>query len=188
MIFNDSLYSIPFRENMMIQMDLTNRTFTENKIDVDYEIRPISACNDNNGNIFIYDIENKRFIKYDVETKQSILFLIVSSISSYIYSLIGVDSGNFKYSIEDNQWETFFRDDKLEREYCGCAVRFKVEETGENDKTFFDRIVSSFAQILPTFSPVSSTLNLTAPFDQSSLWTPWYRINISLVRTIIKQQ
>ncbi|EFA82081.1 hypothetical protein PPL_04986 [Heterostelium album PN500] len=68
MIFKGLLYSISFDQNKLFQFDLTNRTITDHQID----ITPYSACHDNNGNFFILDRTNKRFIKYNVETKQTI--------------------------------------------------------------------------------------------------------------------
>ncbi|EFA82390.1 hypothetical protein PPL_04815 [Heterostelium album PN500] len=67
-IFKGSLYSVSYDQNKLFQFDLTNRTITDHQID----ISPWSACHDNNGNFFILDSTNKRFIKYNVETKQII--------------------------------------------------------------------------------------------------------------------
>ncbi|EFA82103.1 hypothetical protein PPL_05008 [Heterostelium album PN500] len=118
MIFKGSLYSISWNKNKMFQFDLINRTITDHQID----ILPFSACHDNNGNFFML---GTRFIKYNVETKQTINLNAVpltnaqfpfvkyhreSPTSSYIYSF-GIDNDdNFKYSIESNQCEPFFRD------------------------------------------------------------------------------
>ncbi|EFA82030.1 hypothetical protein PPL_04935 [Heterostelium album PN500] len=121
MIFKGSLYSISFNRNKIFQIDLTNRTITDHQID----IIPWSACHDNNGNFFLLDTRNKRFIKYNVETKQTINLNAIpltnlqfsymtyhreSPTSSYIYSFGYSNDFNFKYSIESNQWEPFFRD------------------------------------------------------------------------------
>ncbi|EFA77598.1 hypothetical protein PPL_12204 [Heterostelium album PN500] len=127
MIFKGSLYSVPYNGNKMIQFDLTNRTIENHQID----IVPYSACHDNNGNFFICDINNRRFIKYNVETKQTfnlkftptknpngyayLMYHRESSTSSFIYSFGGASYGNFKYSIEDNQSEPILEDDKFER-------------------------------------------------------------------------
>ncbi|EFA82078.1 hypothetical protein PPL_04983 [Heterostelium album PN500] len=120
MIFKGSLYSIPWSLNLIFQFDLTNRTITDHQID----ITPTSACHDNNGNFFILDVTNKRFIKYNVETKQTINLNAIplanaqypfvkyhreSPTSSYIYSYGSSNDDNFKYSIESNQCELFFR-------------------------------------------------------------------------------
>ncbi|EFA82478.1 hypothetical protein PPL_04903 [Heterostelium album PN500] len=129
MIFKGSLYSISYNKNKLFQFDLTNRTITEHQID----IIPWSACHDNNGNFFILDKRNsqfifnilsKRFIKYNVETKQttnlnaghlanahftSLMYHRESSTSSYIYSFGNYNDCNFKYSIETNQCEATFR-------------------------------------------------------------------------------
>ncbi|EFA82045.1 hypothetical protein PPL_04950 [Heterostelium album PN500] len=74
---------------------------------------------------FGYDTTNKRFIKYNVETKQSInlnaisltnlqfscvMYHRESPTSSYIFSFGNSLEYNFKYSIESNQYEPFFRD------------------------------------------------------------------------------
>ncbi|EFA83372.1 hypothetical protein PPL_04165 [Heterostelium album PN500] len=121
MIFKGSLYSISYDQNKLFEFDLTNRTITDHEID----IIPFSACHDNNGNFFILDRSNKRFIKYNVETKQSINLNAVplanayfpfvmyhreSPTSSYIYSFGYSSKCNFKYSIESNQCEPIFRD------------------------------------------------------------------------------
>ncbi|EFA82476.1 hypothetical protein PPL_04901 [Heterostelium album PN500] len=97
MIFKGSLYSVSHNQNKMFQFDLTNRTITDHQID----IKPSSACHDNNGNFFIFDMASKRFIKYNVETKQTnnlnsiplkngqfpfVIFHRESPTSSYIYS------------------------------------------------------------------------------------------------------
>ncbi|EFA82034.1 hypothetical protein PPL_04939 [Heterostelium album PN500] len=123
MIFKGSLYSISFDQNLMFQFDLTNRTITDHQID----IIPYSGCHDNNGNFFILDRKNKRFIKYNVETKQSnnlnavpltnaqypwVMYHRESPTSSYIYSFGKSNDRNFKYSIESNQCEPFLRDIK----------------------------------------------------------------------------
>ncbi|EFA82439.1 hypothetical protein PPL_04864 [Heterostelium album PN500] len=120
MIFKGSLYSVSFGENKIFQFDLTNKTITDHQIDT----KPLSACHDNNGNFFILEISSKRFIKYNVETKQSInlndipitngqyLFVMYhreSPTSSYIYTFGASPDCNFKYSIESNQCEPFFR-------------------------------------------------------------------------------
>ncbi|EFA78773.1 hypothetical protein PPL_08234 [Heterostelium album PN500] len=99
----------------------------------------ISICEDiyvlghiHQGNFFIYDNNKKQLIKYNVENKKSInlkpipikesdKFLMYhreSPSSSFIYSFGGVKLGNFKYSIEHNRWEQFFKDDKFERDWC----------------------------------------------------------------------
>ncbi|EFA82028.1 hypothetical protein PPL_04933 [Heterostelium album PN500] len=121
MIFKGSLYSISFDQNKMFQFDLTNRTITDHQID----IIPYSGCHDNNGNFFIVDSKNKRFIKYNVETKQTInlntilptkaqitfvMYHRESPTSSYIYSFGLSNDCNFKYSIESNQCEPFLID------------------------------------------------------------------------------
>ncbi|EFA82063.1 hypothetical protein PPL_04968 [Heterostelium album PN500] len=121
MIFKGSLYSVSFDQNKLFQFDLTNKTITDHKID----ILPFTACHDNNGNFFILDMTNKRFIKYNVETKQIINLNVIpftnhqfpyvmyhqeSPTSSYIYSFGSSNDCNFKYSIESNQWEPFLRD------------------------------------------------------------------------------
>ncbi|EFA77611.1 hypothetical protein PPL_12217 [Heterostelium album PN500] len=132
MIFKGSLYSVTYNGNKMIQFDLTNRTIENHQID----ITAYSACHDNNGNFFICDVINKRFIKYNVETKQTVnlkftptehpkgyaylMYHRESSTSSFIYSFAGASFGNFKYSIEDNQSEPILEDDKFER--CWCAA------------------------------------------------------------------
>ncbi|EFA82079.1 hypothetical protein PPL_04984 [Heterostelium album PN500] len=121
MIFKGSLYSVSYNQKKMFQFDLTNRTITDHQID----IIPFSGCHDNNGNFFILDWNNKRFIKYNVETKQTINLNAIplanahypwvkyhreSPTSSYIYSFGASNDRNFKYSIETNQCEPFFRD------------------------------------------------------------------------------
>ncbi|EFA82086.1 hypothetical protein PPL_04991 [Heterostelium album PN500] len=121
MIFKGSLYSVSFDQNLMFQFDLTNRTITGHRID----ITPYSGCHDNNGNFFILDRKNHRFIKYNVETKQTINLNDVpfangkyihvkyhreSPTSSYIYSFGINNDHNFKYTIETNQCEPSFRD------------------------------------------------------------------------------
>ncbi|EFA82071.1 hypothetical protein PPL_04976 [Heterostelium album PN500] len=130
MIFKGSLYSISYKQNLIFQFDLTNKTITDHQID----IKAYSGCHDNNGNFFIFDKTNNRFIKYNVETKQSInlnadhlvnedhLFVMYhreSPTSSYIYSFGESNDCNFKYSIESNQCEPFFRDIiDHDREWC----------------------------------------------------------------------
>ncbi|EFA82420.1 hypothetical protein PPL_04845 [Heterostelium album PN500] len=70
MIFKGSLYSVPYVQYQIFQFDLTNKKITGDQFD----IRASSACHDNNGNFYILDMTNKRFVKYNVETnKQSIL-------------------------------------------------------------------------------------------------------------------
>ncbi|EFA82022.1 hypothetical protein PPL_04927 [Heterostelium album PN500] len=123
MIFKGSLYSISYDKNKIFQFDLTNRTITDHRID----IIPWSACHDNNGNFFISDVTNKRFIKYNVETKQTINLIPIphknaqtsflmyhreSPTSSYIYSFGSSNDCNFKYSIETDQCEPILRDIK----------------------------------------------------------------------------
>ncbi|EFA82050.1 hypothetical protein PPL_04955 [Heterostelium album PN500] len=123
MIFKGSLYSISCNQYKLFQFDLTNRTITDHQID----IIPLSSCHDNNGNFFILDVTNKRFIKYNVETKQTInlnadhlvnaqypfvMYHRESPTSSYIYSFCNSLDSNFKYSIESNQCEPIFRDIK----------------------------------------------------------------------------
>ncbi|EFA75047.1 hypothetical protein PPL_11732 [Heterostelium album PN500] len=120
MIFKGSLYSISYQQNKLFQFDLTNRMIKDHQID----IIPYSACNDKNGNFFILDTTKKLFLKYNVETKQTInlndIPLIYetyryvkyhreSPTSSFIYSFANSNDYNFKYSIESNQWEPFFR-------------------------------------------------------------------------------
>ncbi|EFA78761.1 hypothetical protein PPL_08222 [Heterostelium album PN500] len=131
MIFKGSLYSISYKENNILKLDLVNSTITNHQID----IAPFRSCHDNNGNFFIYDEVTKRLIKYNVESKQSsnlepipkeneCLFLIYhqeSPTSSFIYSFGGVRQGNFKYSVEDDDWKSFLEDDKFDREWCAST-------------------------------------------------------------------
>ncbi|EFA82473.1 hypothetical protein PPL_04898 [Heterostelium album PN500] len=133
MIFKGSLYSVSYDQNKLFQFDLTNRTITDHQID----ISPWSACHDKNGNFFILDSTNNQFIKYNVETKQTInlnaipltnlqfsnlMYHRESPTSSYIYSFGEFNECNFKYSIESNQCEPFFRDIiKKNREWCAST-------------------------------------------------------------------
>ncbi|EFA77596.1 hypothetical protein PPL_12202 [Heterostelium album PN500] len=132
MIFKGSLYSVTCDGNKMIQFDLTNRTIENHQID----ISAFTACHDNNGNFFICNCINKRFIKYNVETKQTVnlkftpknqygyaylMYHRESSTSSFIYSFAGKTFGNFKYSIEDDQSEPILEDDKFERYWCAAT-------------------------------------------------------------------
>ncbi|EFA82087.1 hypothetical protein PPL_04992 [Heterostelium album PN500] len=131
MIFKGSLYSISWNQKKMFQFDLTNRTIIDHQI----EITPWSGCHDNNGNFFILDIKNKRFIKYNVETKQTInlndvpfangkyiyvKYHLESPTSSYIYSFGNKNDDNFRYSIESNQCEPSFRD-IINKDRAWCA-------------------------------------------------------------------
>ncbi|EFA82114.1 hypothetical protein PPL_05019 [Heterostelium album PN500] len=120
MIFKGSLYSVSYHQNLIFQFDLTNKTITDHRID----IKPLSGCHDNNGNFFILDRKNHRFIKYNVETKQTInldinphkngstfvMYHRESPTSSYIYSFGTFNQCNFRYSIESNQCVPFLRD------------------------------------------------------------------------------
>ncbi|EFA78794.1 hypothetical protein PPL_08257 [Heterostelium album PN500] len=131
MILNGSLYSITTKVNKVIQFDLKNKTISTHKI----ELSAYSACHDNNGNFYLYQEDNKKIVKYNVENKQTInldpipakedrVYLMYhreSSTSSFIYSFGGVNFGNYKYSIEDNHWEPFLEDDKFEREWCSST-------------------------------------------------------------------
>ncbi|EFA82105.1 hypothetical protein PPL_05010 [Heterostelium album PN500] len=133
MIFKGSLYSLSWDQNKLFQFDLTNKKITDYQID----IIPYSGCHDNNGNFFIFDRKNKRFIKYNVETKQTInlnadhlanaqypfvKYHRESPTSSYIYSFGNNNDDNFKYSIESNQCEPFFRDiNDLNRSWCAST-------------------------------------------------------------------
>ncbi|EFA82020.1 hypothetical protein PPL_04925 [Heterostelium album PN500] len=132
MIFKGSLYSVSYYHNKLFQFDLTNRTITDHQIN----FFPLSGCHDNNGNFFIIG-SNKRFIKYNVETKQTmdpnallptnghfsiVMYHRESPTSSYIYSFGSSNDSNFKYSIESNQCEPFFRDIiDHDREWCACT-------------------------------------------------------------------
>ncbi|EFA82066.1 hypothetical protein PPL_04971 [Heterostelium album PN500] len=134
MIFKGSLYSVSCLQNKLFQFDLTNRTITDHQID----IKPFSACHDNNGNFFILDLTNIQFIKYNVETKQTINLNVLplyrnqfpfviyhreSPTSSYIYSFGSSNECNFKYSIETNQWEPFFREIINDyRDFCASTL------------------------------------------------------------------
>ncbi|EFA76049.1 hypothetical protein PPL_10628 [Heterostelium album PN500] len=134
MIFKGSLYSISYDQNKLFQFDLTNKTIIDHQID----IIPYSACHDNNGNFFILDSSNKQFIKYNVETKQTfnlnaipltnaqyscVMYHRESPESSCIYSFGSSNDCNFKYSIESNQCEPFFRDiDNQDRQWCASTT------------------------------------------------------------------
>ncbi|EFA84306.1 hypothetical protein PPL_03383 [Heterostelium album PN500] len=134
MIFKGSLYSVSFNQNKIFQFDLTSRTISDHQID---NILPSSACHDNNGNFFILDTTHKRFIQYNVETKQTndlnsiphlegtlsfVMYHRESPTSSYIYSFGSSNDCNFKYSIESNQCEPFLRDIKNHnREWCAST-------------------------------------------------------------------
>ncbi|EFA76729.1 hypothetical protein PPL_09480 [Heterostelium album PN500] len=132
MIFKGALYSVSQDQNLIFKLDLANRTVTEQQIDT----IPYTACHDNNGNFFIFDRTNARFIKYNVEDKQTVHLYYIPALdgraylryyresptSSFIYSFGGVRYGNFKYSIEDNQCEPFLKNDNLERHWCGSIV------------------------------------------------------------------
>ncbi|EFA78837.1 hypothetical protein PPL_08301 [Heterostelium album PN500] len=82
MIFNGSLYSVPHNSSMIIQFDLTSRKITRHKI----HISTYSACHDNNGNFFIHDRVNKRFIKYNVKKKQTFTLNTIPAKDSHINS------------------------------------------------------------------------------------------------------
>ncbi|EFA82048.1 hypothetical protein PPL_04953 [Heterostelium album PN500] len=114
MIFKGSLYSISYNQYKLFQFDLTNRTIIDHQID----IIPFSACHDNNGNFFILDRLNKRFIKYNVETKQTINLNAVplanayypfvmyhreSPTSSYIYSFGYSNRGVLPHQLHFNK-------------------------------------------------------------------------------------
>ncbi|EFA82113.1 hypothetical protein PPL_05018 [Heterostelium album PN500] len=133
MIFKGSLYSVAFSPNLIFQFDLTNKTITDHQID----IKPWSGCHDNNGNFFILDMKNKRFIKYNVEANQTINLNVIpityeqytyvmyhreSPTSSYIYSFGSSNGCNFKYSIESNQCEPFFRDIINKNRACSAST------------------------------------------------------------------
>ncbi|EFA76864.1 hypothetical protein PPL_09616 [Heterostelium album PN500] len=133
MIYKGSLYSVSYTQKKLFQLDLANGTIIDHQIN----IVPYTACHDNNGNFFIYSIN--RLTKYNVESRQSInlepittksvgVFLMYhqeSSTSSFIYSFGGVDFGNYRYSIESNNWEPFLQYDKLGRNWTpSVSVRF----------------------------------------------------------------
>ncbi|EFA82469.1 hypothetical protein PPL_04894 [Heterostelium album PN500] len=133
MIFKGSLYSMSYNKNKIFQLDLIDRTITDHQID----FKPSSACHDNNGNFYMLDILSKRFIKYNVETKQTtnlngvpdtsgyqtfVMYHRESPTSSFIYSFGYSRVCNFKYSIESDQCEPFLRDIKnTNRSWCACA-------------------------------------------------------------------
>ncbi|EFA82036.1 hypothetical protein PPL_04941 [Heterostelium album PN500] len=133
MIFKGSLYSISQNQNRLFEFDLTNRTIENHNI----HFIPLSACHDNNGNFYILDRINKRFIKYNVETKQIsklnatsltngqqsfVMYHRESPTSSYIFSFGPSLDCNFKYSIESNRCQPFFRNIKNHnRAWCAST-------------------------------------------------------------------
>ncbi|EFA78730.1 hypothetical protein PPL_08191 [Heterostelium album PN500] len=131
MIFKGTLYSISSGKRSIVEISLSDRVSSSRELD----IKPYTACHDNLGNFYIHSKEENRFIKYNVETKKitnlspipaknSEVFLKFHRFSakiSHIFSFGGVEYGNFKYSIEDNQSEQIFQDDREQRQWCGSA-------------------------------------------------------------------
>ncbi|EFA78816.1 hypothetical protein PPL_08280 [Heterostelium album PN500] len=110
-------------------------------------IASFSACHDSNGTFYIYDQNHKRFIKYNVEEREVtelnaipskndnalLMYHRESSISSFIYSFGGAKYGNFKYSIEEEQWEPFLKDDKYDRYVLSNATIEKFNHRWHRD-------------------------------------------------------
>ncbi|EFA86089.1 hypothetical protein PPL_01326 [Heterostelium album PN500] len=130
MIYNGQLYSLSMKNSWLYQYDLaTSKALPEY---YNY-IKAFSACHDNNGNFYIFDEEEKRFARFNVETKEVtelsfvephdayLMYHRESPTSSFIYSM-GGNHGNFKYSIEENRSEPFYPNDKLDRICCASAV------------------------------------------------------------------
>ncbi|EFA79819.1 hypothetical protein PPL_06638 [Heterostelium album PN500] len=145
MIFKGSLYSINYDTNKMLQLNMVNREITYHLID----IKSYSACNDNNGNFYISDCPKrsddiKRFVKFNVERKRSVdlnpipisndilMYHRESQTSSYVYSITGTEHGNFKYSIETNQYVPFFQQDEFKRVWCPSTSISVIQEEDDD--------------------------------------------------------
>ncbi|EFA79832.1 hypothetical protein PPL_06651 [Heterostelium album PN500] len=147
MIFQGSLYSYDL--NKMLQINLVNKEMTHHLLDIIAH----SACNDNKGNFYIsYHPKRQgqnhgvqRFVKYNIESKEMIdlnaiparynlMYHRESPTSSFIYSITGIEHGNFKYSIERNQYEPFFQHDKFKRNFCpSTPISIKNDDYDDDD-------------------------------------------------------
>ncbi|EFA78722.1 hypothetical protein PPL_08183 [Heterostelium album PN500] len=131
MIFQGKLYSIPYSSQTMFEFDLTTKTKLVHEC---LSFRTYTACHDSNGNFYIHSSDN-RFIRFNVETKgitkltpipakEGSVYLLYhreSSTSSCIYSFGGAGYGNFRYSIETDTCQAFFKDDTHQRYWSGSA-------------------------------------------------------------------
>ncbi|EFA78908.1 hypothetical protein PPL_08376 [Heterostelium album PN500] len=149
MIFKGSLYSLSYKElNSMFKFDLTDKTITEYHIN----ITPFSACHDSNGNFFIHDRVNNRFIKYNVETKQTINLNPIPALDRFAYLMYHQESSmsSFIYSFGGNY-------------YVNMTVK-------ELDKTIFMKIHLSSKKIYKMSKLISLSLLLII-FISTSLST-----------------
>ncbi|EFA78649.1 hypothetical protein PPL_08104 [Heterostelium album PN500] len=131
MFYKGKLYSVPLLKKVIAEFDLTS-----NQLMLKHPIVscPMSACHDDNGNFFIHGSDGS-LVKFNVETKQTtklnvktgkadsvyLLYHRVSAAESFVYSFGGVDYGNFKYSIEQQQQQPYLIGDKHVRAMYGSV-------------------------------------------------------------------